>query len=428
MRLAIVAAMLLSTAPAFALDAVTYRGTLGEHDIVVELTEPGAGAVVGRYSYMAKGGDIPLNSARMDDDLIVLSEEAPCTEDACATESGDALVGATWTLSYDTEGGLRGNWQPAKKGDVLDVALTEIGRRTLPDNAELSPYGLYDSTVRLTYGGREFTAQAAPYEFAKMDVPLHESAVETLEGSTFRYVTDPRTEFAFPRIVSLVDGSSPNAANAALAARHATINSYAFDCLTKIYGGFGARSDMLHLAAGTLGSYDEEVIAVAYLSPTLMGWTEKGSTFCLGAYPNNHFDSHIIDVKRGETFAMSKVFRGWKAIANDRNDAADRAEINQAEALTNPDDDGWLAGQALIDYVIANRDMDDESDCYDVLEELIASNLGVRFAPDDQVIFSLVDLPHVSFACTQDLLTVKLSDIPDLLTPGARDYFPSLTN
>jgi hypothetical protein len=115
-------------------------------------------------------------------------------------------------------------------------------------------------------------------------------------------------------------------------------------------------------------------------------------------------------------------------MANYRDDAADGAEINQAEALTSPDDYGWLAGQALIDYVIANRDRDDEADCYDAVDELIARNLGMRFAPDDQVIFSLADLPHVSFACTQDLLTVKLSDIPDLLTPEANDYFPSLAN
>ena len=62
MRLTILAAILLSTTPVLAFDAVTYKGTLGRSDILVELTDPAVGMVQGRYSYMSVGGDIPLHN------------------------------------------------------------------------------------------------------------------------------------------------------------------------------------------------------------------------------------------------------------------------------------------------------------------------------------------------------------------------------
>ena len=432
MRFALAAAFLLAASPSFALDAITYRGTLGGNDIVVELTDPAAGDPVGRYSYMSQGGDIPLNALEEVDGYIGLLEEAPCTETTCVMDDdsviSDTPIGAVWILQASPDGTLTGTWrEEGKTSKTLQIALTEIGRRTLPENIELSPYGLYNSAQALSYPDSvSFAATTVPYEFAKMDVALQEGPVETLAGSSYRYVIDPRSKFPFPRIVSLADGSSPDAANAALANQHAQINYYAFDCLAMVYGGFGGRGDMLGMGAGTLGDFEYESITVAYLSPTLMGWTEGGSTFCQGAYPNNHYDSYIIDVKTGGTFAMGRVFKHWTAVTNydDRD-----APIDQAEALANPDRYGWEAGQPLIDYVIANRTRRNEpndGDC--VIDELITTNLGMRFAPGDRVIFSLVGLPHVIFACGDDLLAVKLADIPELLTPEAKDYFPSLAD
>jgi hypothetical protein len=431
MRLAIAAALLLSTAPSFAIDAVTYKGTLGGHDIVVELADPGNGDPVGRYSYMSQGGDIPLNALEEVDGYIGLLEEAPCTETTCVSDDNGVItnkpIGAVWILQYAADGSLGGNWQAeGKQSKTLDVTLTEIGRRTLPEGTEITPYGLYDSTQQLTYsGGTTFTPEAAPYDFAKMDVLLEEGPVEMLEGSSFRYVTDPRSKFAFPRIVAFADGSSTDAANAALAAEHAQINYFAFDCLSMVYGGFGGRGDMLDMGYGTLGDFDYESVTMAYLSPTLVGWTEGGSTWCGGAHPNNHFDSYIIDAKTGAPFAMGLVFKDWTATTNyDDYDA----DVDQAAALANPGRYGWQAGQPLIDYVIANRVVSDdesyETECG--IDELIASNLGMRFAPDDTVVFSLVGLPHVIFACGDDLVTVKLADIPQFLAPTAKDYFPAL--
>ena len=65
MRLVLlVAALCLATGPTVALDAIAYKGTLGGSAIVLEMTDPAAGDVVGRYSYMRVGGDIPLRHGR----------------------------------------------------------------------------------------------------------------------------------------------------------------------------------------------------------------------------------------------------------------------------------------------------------------------------------------------------------------------------
>ena len=262
MRLAL-AVMLLAVAPAVtnAADVVTYKGTLGEHDIVVELTERWDGPIVGRYSYLSQGADIPLNALDLGDDEFGLVEEAPCTETTCISQDDGSItntpVGATWTMFFDLKGNLHGTWKGAgKTGKALEVNLREIGSRTLPEGTELTPFGLYDSAQSISYPGQAgFTPDALPYDFAKMDVPLTQGPVETIQGSTIRYVTDPRTRFAFPRIVSLADGSSADAANTVLARRHAQINSYAFDCLSLVYGGFGGRGDMVgkDMGAGTGG-------------------------------------------------------------------------------------------------------------------------------------------------------------------------------
>ena len=432
MRLAILAAVLLSTMPAFAVDAITYKGTLGRADILVELTDPAAGMMQGRYSYMRVGGDSPLHN--LDGiDSFEFAEEAPCSEATCLLDDDgmviDPPIGGRWRLTYSADGTmLTGTWAPADKpGKTLDISLTEIGRRTLPEGTELTPMGLADSVFMQVYANdTEFSARTAPYDFAKMDVKLTVGEVQVLDGSRFRFVTDPRTRFAFPRVVSLADGSSPDAANRALAERHGIINLAALSCLDNAYAGFAYSGHDVSMEGGSLGDYDGENIALAYLSPTVLGWTESGSTWCGGAHPNNHFNSFIIDVRTGEEFALARVFRDWTATGKiDDYDAT----VDPAAALAAPEDYYWAPGQELIDYVLANYRVDDPAHAQDCgVEELIASNLGVRFGPGDTAIFSLVDLPHVIHACTQDLLTVKLADIPQLLAPTARDYFPSLAD
>ena len=440
MRLAAVAMLSLGLAtPGLAAEAVTYKGTLGKYPILVELAASADGGLLGRYSYMANGGDIPLNADGRSSDTVMMAEEAPCTQTTCKRdESGgvtDIPVGAHWTLTPSGDGAsLNGVWQSVGKsgepGKTLDIRLARIGQRALADDADVTPAGLHDSAFDLSYPGEAgLNAEAAPYEVAKMEVNLKEGPEEDLEGSTFRYVTDPRSRFPFPRVVSLADGSPSDRVNRALARRHAEINSYAFDCLAQIYAGFGANEYSAGMGPGTLGDYDSETIVVSYLSPTVMSWVESGSTWCGGAHPNNHSDSYTVDVRTGEPLALAKIFRDWVATARATDDD-DGSAIDQAAAIQSPDSYHWGAGQPLIDYVIAHRQPDDdatfEADCG--IDERIASNLAVRFVLGGRALFTLEGLPHVVAACGGDLLSVKLADIPQLLAPTARAYFPFLAN
>jgi hypothetical protein len=334
-------------------------------------------------------------------------------------------VAATWTLAIAVDGSITGTWQAQGKSKTLAIGLQKVGQRTLPEGTEHPPYGLPDSAFALAYAPEaDVLDQTDAYDLIKLDIPLTEGPIEALDGSHFRYVTDPRTKFAFPRLVDLVDGSDVTAANLALSTAHAGISLGAFDCLSQIYAGFGGRDDMLEMGIGTLAGYDDETVTMTYLSPTLTTWTESGSTWCAGAYPNNHSNVFMIDTSTGEPLALARVFKDWIAVTNTTDYAA---PVDQAEALAAPQDYIWQAGQTLIDYVIANKtseDTDFEGDCG--INDLIASNLGVRFLPGDKVVFDLEGLPHAILACGEDLLTVKLADIPELLAPTAAEVFPSL--
>lgn len=433
MRAAIsVLALLVLTTPGFAAQTFVYKGTLAGKDIVLEITDPADGPVVGRYSYIAHGADIPLQSAETTEDAygaFAVTEEAPCAPGLCPVDADYNLsswpVAATWNVIIGADGFASGTWQAKGKSKTLDISLEEVGGRQLPEGTEHTPMGLTDSAFAMTYTPEaDFSADTDPYDFIKMDVKLTEGPLEELDGSHFHYVTDPRTKFAFPRIVDLVDSSDVAPVNAALAIAHANVNASAFGCLSQAYAGFGGREDMLDMGFGTLAGFDEESLTVTYLSPTLTSWSEGGSTFCGGAYPDNHLYVTNLETKTGAPLAIARVFKDWVAVSN--NIDYDKP-VDQAEALAAPGDYTWQAGQPLIDYVLANRvkgDAADEADCG--IDDLIASNLGVNFLPGDKVTFDLQGLPHVVFGCGQDLLTVQLADIPELLAPTAAEVFPSL--
>lgn len=432
MRLAIFATAMLAATPALAVDAVTYKGTLGRYEILAELVASPDGALVGRYSYLDKGGDIPLGVLDGPGPSILMLEEAPCAETTCMPDDNGQVIdppqGAIWSVTSSADGeSLTGTWKlVGNAGKTLELTLERIGQRSLPEGTDLTPAAIRDSAMSLIWAGeRSFQPHTAPYEFAKQEVPFGIGPHQELEGSTFRYVTDPRSKFAFPRVLELADGSPTDPVNQGLEIRHTVLNTYAFDCLSQVYAGFGATQNNMGPSAGTLGYYDGETIAVDYLSPTVMSWTESGSTFCGGAHPNNHSDSYNIDVRTGETLALARIFTDWLPTAS----LADySAAVDLDDAAEWPGDYDWSAGQDLIDFAIARRPVDsDESyerDCG--FDELIASSLAIRFAPGDAAVFRLEGLPHAMGPCAGDLLTVKLSDIPELLAPSAGDYFPSL--
>jgi hypothetical protein len=432
MRLAILAATMLAATPALAVDAVTYKGTLGGHDVVVELASEIEGMMVGRYSYLNKGGDIPLTFMGRVGTPVLMMEEAPCTEDTCAADDEGVVLnpplGAIWSVTPSDDGAtLTGTWEPGQKsGKVLDIALERVGERTLPEDEEVTPASIRESAMELIWAGeRRFQRDTAPYEFAKQEVAFETGPEEELEGSYFHYVTDPRSKFAFPRVLELADGSPTDPVNEALEIRHTVLNTYAFDCLAQVYAAFGATQSSVGFGQGTLGDYDSETVALNYLSPTAISWTESGSTYCGGAHPNNHSDSYNLDVTTGETFPMAKVFKDWIP-TNSRADY--EAAVDLDDAMDWPGDYYWAAGPDLIDFVAARRPIDAEFDEDCGFDEMTESYLAIRFAPGDAAVFRLEGLPHVMGACIGDLMTIKLGDDPDLLAPTAGDYFPSLTN
>jgi len=418
----------LVTSPALGA-AVTYSGTIGKTPIVVEFTAPPAeaqGPFAGRYFYASRGIDIPLDAVRVQPGKLELTEERPCTEEICQQADDGTItgipVGAKWQLSSgrDTKT-LTGTW--TENGRQQPVALTLVGSRDLPADSEISPLGLAAISTAFIYGDQRIAEDTAPYDYLRMQTKQQESPIMEWLGSSFRYLTDPRTKFKFPAIVELADGSDPAAANAYLQDRHWAMNADAFNCEAQQYGGLGW-SESVSYSAGTLGGYPDETIAVTALTPALMSWTESGSLFCGGAHPYNHHEFFNLDVKTGEPLDMSRIFAGWVARDFDGNVA------DTADARTHPQDFQWGPDKALGDFVKAHRakngDVALNEDCnYD---ELIDSNLAINFKTPDRVLFALGGLENAIEACGADLYEAPVADLNFLLTPEAVDYLPSLAD
>lgn len=405
---------LLIASPALA-DAVTYKGTLGKSEIVVELSSPieaPDAALVGRYAYTRKGIDIPLDLVSAAPGELTLTEQRPCTEDICGPglEAGtfpEELRGAVWALASSDDGAtITGTWQD---GDAAPIALTleRVGSRPVDlyepvtvNQLLMLPSWLYDGTEDLSIDN-------ATYDFLKTQTKLTEGQEVRWGDVAFRYVTDQRTKFPFPRITDL-GGVDLSAVNTRLASRHALISASALECASHVYYGMGWISGM-DASAPSLGNYDQENIEVTYLSPTLMTWVESGSTWCGGAYPNNHIDYTTIDTKTGRNLDFSRIFKGSKA-----------------------GEYAWEPGQTLLDFVqaayAANTQADHSMDADCGMTDLINSNLGIYFAKDDTVVFTLQGLPHAIMACGTDLYSAPITELRDLLTPEAAEYFPVLAN
>jgi hypothetical protein len=436
-----VLALLLLTGSALA-DAVTYKGTIGDLPIVAEITEPGDGVVAGRYFYRNIGGDIPLDAATSDANSFTLSEEALCQPGLCVPRSGDDYtvtsppIAATWSLTLSENGErLTGTWIAAGKSRGLPIALERVGARELPMDDAISPYVMHESAAMAASSpSQDFSAAAFPYDFLKMDVTLQEGPLQTLQGSSFRYVIDPRTKFAFPRVVALADGSDPTRMNQTLALEHARMNIAALDCLSTGYGGFGWSDDRSPAPVNSLGDYDLEEVRVTYLSPIVMSWNEAGSLYCVAPHPDNHSNSFNYDVRTGQPLDLTKVLSGWVIRGFGDPDVVPTA----SEIAADPRSYHGIADASLIDWVrshaigtappaseTSDPDQEEfEDECG--LDSMIGEFLAVRFEAGDKILFTLEGLPYVIFACGQDVLTVPLADVPELLAPTARNYFPSL--
>jgi hypothetical protein len=414
-RALLAAALVLLASPALA-DAVTYTGTLGKTSIVLELTSDPASTetpFAGRYFYASKGIDIPLDGVSAKGSKLTLNEEGICTETTCANDNDGYTIkfpiSAKWTLTTSADGKtLSGTW--TAKGKSLPIALTKVGTRTLPDSTEMTPAGL--GAIVSDFAMNQdivISTQTSPYDFLRMDVPPIKSDPTTFDGSTFQYLSDPRTKFPFPTIVSLKDGSDPTAANAVLRNIHWSLNADAFDCETHQYAGSGWWNPMANYPSGTYGDYTEnEFNEVLGLTPKILSWLDSGSTDCGYAHPNNHATYHNLDIPTGTPLDLSKIFAGW----------------------SQPGDAGGPS-KALADFVRSHlKDADinlaEPGDCdYD---SLVGTNLAVAFKPDNKVLLALDGLDYAIMACGADLWEGPITELKPYLASTAADYFPVLKN
>ena len=377
----------------------------------------------GRYAFPDEGKDIPLDPAASPEGMYYFAEEAPCGEGDCIANE-DAVVdmppyAATWGLTIGPDGSLRGTrWRQGEKTKTINVELTEVARRPLPADAA-TPQDLHMQMSILAYDPTgTLDETTAPYEtrlLAGVDKTVLRT--ETLGGGDIQYVADPRTKFAFPRLLSLPDGGSSDAINTALANQHDRMNLAALDCLSLQYGAWG-QSDLMGGAGGTLGDYDSETVEVSFLSASLISWTQSGSLYCAGAHPYNHVDVFNYDVRTGEPLDLRLIFSGWVP-----RDYMTEEVVDTETALAKPEDYFWGPSAELADYVADKlQSADYEPECID--PDLMLTSLSVRFTADGQATFVASGYPHVMSMCNGDLFSVPLAELKPFLAPTAEDYFP----
>ena len=410
--------------PALA-DAITYEGTLDGRPILVELAVPLGGPVGGRYAFPAEGKDIPLDPAASPEGMYYFAEEAPCGEGNCiANDEGIVDMppyAATWGLTIGSDGSLRGTRSlEGEKTKAINVELTELARRPLSPQAA-TPQDLHMQMSILAYDPVGVIDQTtAPYEtrlLAGVDKTVLRT--ETLGGGEIEYVADPRTKFAFPRLLSLPGGASTQAINKVLSIQHDRMSLAALDCLSLQYAAWG-QSDLMGGAGGTLGDYDKEMVEVSYLSSSLISWTQSGSLYCAGAHPYNHMDVFNYDVRTGEPLDLRLIFSGWVP-----RDYMSEDVVDTETALANPADYFWGPSAELAAYVTGKLNATDyEPECID--PDLMLTSLAVRFIADGQATFVASGYPHVMSMCNGDLFSVPLAELKPFLAPTAKDYFPDL--
>ncbi|UVC07908.1 hypothetical protein IHQ71_22415 [Rhizobium sp. TH2] len=423
MRLCVALALLLLTcSSSLAAEAVTYKGTIGKTPIILELAEANeSGEFVGRYAYLSRGGDIPLHGTTNADGRLAIQEEAPCTKELCRDAKDEivekAPIGAEWTLrKSDDEQKLTGSWKDIKSGKTLDLKFALVASRKLPDgDGGVTLYSLDPSSVARIDDHSLITQADLPYDFLKMDVPLKKGAEVKYGDGVYRLDMDPRVEVEFPTIVRI--GKTDIAPiNAYLHQQRLQFSFNSFYCLSKAYLGMDWSGSG---GEGGMGYDGPPSVVVNLLTPRLLGISEGGSFFCGGAYPDNFLRYQLADVKTGKPLEPETLLKGWVAKDADGKIVDPSTVEDKSDLKFGPSDE-------LIKYVNDKRDRSDASrdeECG--LSDLVTSNLGVYFT-QDEMIFTLKNLPHVIFACGDDLVTVPLKDARPLLTDAGARYFAVL--
>jgi hypothetical protein len=384
-------------------DPTVYEGTLGKAAIVVEFADDPAVAgptPAGRYFYRSKGVDIPLLGVGKGRSLVLTEEEA-CDADACPAGT-PGPVAATWTLSPHADGGLSGTWKGA--GSPLKIVLARVGSRAAPADHPATPFGLHAFSDDLFFSDAAAIDDAiSPYDRLRLDAALTLGAVTRWGDVAFRLVTDPRSKFGYPRIVAAGD-TDIGPANRLLEARQKKMTLSALNCAALRYASFADPDGSRGPGGGDLAGYDETTNSVDFLTPRLLGWTESGSLYCGGAYPENFSNAYLVDVASGRLVGNDELFRDWTA---ETPSPALVAFVR--EHRPKPTDEPSVAF---------------ERDCG--IDDLIAQNLAPRPISGDgapSLVFGLEGLPHVIKACEENLLTVPIEEARPFLTPKGLHLF-----
>lgn len=384
-------------------DPVTYRGTLGTLEIVVELTgdpESQGETPSGRYFYRDKGIDIPLHFVRNEGGVLELVEEEPCDRDTCP-EGSSAPLGATWKLRWiHPDAALKGEWKGTRS---FPVTLQRVGGRVAGSDESATPLGLFEASSRLTYSNEIIDRQTHPYDFLRLDIDPVVGETTDWNGAAFTYVTDPRTQFIYPRVSALPNGASPDRVNELLRNRHWERNIGALTCAALRYVGFHAYSGDWDAGYGSLGGFEDTTAQVTQLTARALSWTESGSVWCGGGSPSNFYRSYLADVQRGEMLEMRDIFRDW--------------------GESGP-------GNDVLDFVRSRREkpkgevgIEAEHDCGtdDLMESYLSARLVRSDGGEPLMVFGIYGLPTVIAACSDDLLTLPLEEVGDLLRPETID-------
>jgi hypothetical protein len=425
MRLPLAALIVFSfgTGVAHSAEAVTYAGSIGSLPVILELTSPSAdGLRAGRYAYLAKGGDIPLHGMKVKDPgALLLSEEKPCTEKLCKTADGDVIdvapIAAEWNLKTEGSGErLSGTWRDKESGKTLQVKLVKKGKRTISDS-EPDLLAALDPSYALTGTDQPMvlSKDSLPYDFLKMDRPFKQGVTTNLGDRSYRMDEDSRNGLTYPVVLS-IGKVDPAPINRYLAQQRLQLALSAFSCMARAYLGFGWSGQD---AEGTSGYDGGGSVTVEHLTSRLVGIAEGGSYWCGGAHPSNFGDHRLADARTGKALVPETLLRGWTATNGD-------GTVVDPSTVADPSLLSFGPSESLIQFILKNREkFDDETEKECGYKDLIESNLAVYFTADD-LVFTLRGLPHVIFACTDDLLTVPLKDVRPLLTEEGAGYFEVL--
>jgi hypothetical protein len=421
MLLACLIAIFALARPVIADEVTTYVGKIGSLPIIVELALPDEdGAFAGRYAYLSTGADIPLHGVQSaNGHKLVFEEEKPCTKALCKpadTLVTTAPIAADWTLKRAAHR-LTGTWRDRESGKSLPISLKYWARRDVPDYRVLGFETLDPIEVAGAGNPPLLTPDQLPYDFLKQAGPLDKGEVTTIGDSAYRMDRDKRTGVTYPTVLKL-GGYDTRPLNAYLRQQRLQSALPIYSCLSSAYlgngwGDFGGQ--------GTKGFEDGDAdVSVGYFTTRLMQVGESGSFYCGGAYPENFSRDYLVDARTGKPLAAETLLAGWVA-RNADGQVVDPKTVKDQSTLTFGPDDKLQA--FILSHLNKDIDAATKSDCG--TEDLIRTNLGVYFN-EDEMVFTFKDLPHVIFACTEDLARVPLKDARPFLTEQGAKYFAVL--